>query len=69
MALILAEINKLRVMFADYATQGDMANELQKFTLKFKSIYDHIDEEIEKVRREFKNKLDKKVDLPDFQKI
>lgn len=43
-----------------------MANELQKFTLKFKSIYDHIDEEIEKVRREFKNKLDKKVDLPDF---
>lgn len=69
MAIILAEINKVRALLQDYVTQGDLANELIKVNSKFKQCNDHTDEEIEKVRREFKLKLDKKGEQADIKKV
>lgn len=67
--IILAEINKVRNLLHDYVTQGDLAYEMQKQNLKNKQLHDHVDDEIDKVRREFKNKLDKKVEQADLQKV
>ncbi|CAK95116.1 unnamed protein product (macronuclear) [Paramecium tetraurelia] len=69
MVIILAEINKIRALLENYATQSDLTNLGQKVALQQKQTYDHIDEEIEKVRREFKLNLNKKGDLSEQEKI
>ncbi|CAK84434.1 unnamed protein product (macronuclear) [Paramecium tetraurelia] len=69
MVIILAEINKIRAQLENYATQQDLTNLGQKVALQQKQTYDHIDEEIEKVRREFKLNLNKKGDLSEQEKI
>ncbi|CAD8101667.1 unnamed protein product [Paramecium sonneborni] len=69
MVIILAEINKIRALLENYATQQDLTNLGQKVALQQKQTYDHIDEEIEKVRREFKINLGKKGELSEQEKI
>ncbi|CAD8100068.1 unnamed protein product [Paramecium primaurelia] len=69
MVIILAEINKIRALLENYATQQDLTNLGQKVALQQKQTYDHIDEEIEKVRREFKMNLGKKGDLTEQEKL
>jgi hypothetical protein len=42
---------------------------MNKQNVKFKAINDSMKDEIEKVRREFSNKLDKKLDITEALKI
>ncbi|CAK63000.1 unnamed protein product (macronuclear) [Paramecium tetraurelia] len=68
-ALILAEINKLRDQLQNYCTTTDFQNENAKRELRIKFVQDHADEELEKARREFKSKVDKKVEQTEIAKV
>ncbi|CAK59776.1 unnamed protein product (macronuclear) [Paramecium tetraurelia] len=68
-ALILVEINKLRDQLQNYCTTTDFQNENTKKEMKMKSVQDHADEELEKARREFKSKNDKKAEQTDIAKL
>ena len=61
-AMILGEINKLRAQLPEYCTNSEFQNDSSKKDSKLKSVSDRIDEEIDKVRREFKGKLEKKIE-------
>ncbi|CAD8101586.1 unnamed protein product [Paramecium primaurelia] len=68
-ALILGEINKLRDQLQIYCTIIDFQNENTKKEMKMKIVQDHADEELEKARREFKSKIDKKAEQTDIAKL
>ncbi|CAD8182710.1 unnamed protein product [Paramecium pentaurelia] len=68
-ALILGEINKLRDQIQNYCTIIDFQNENTKKEMKMKIVQDHADEELEKARREFKSKIDKKAEQTDIAKL
>jgi hypothetical protein len=48
---------------------SDFDKELNKINLKFKGLNDQLKEEIEKVRREFNIKFDKKLDVTEALNI
>ncbi|CAD8092614.1 unnamed protein product [Paramecium primaurelia] len=68
-ALILGEINKLRDQLQNYCTITDFQNENTKKEMKIKVVQDRADEELEKARREFKSKIDKKAEQADIAKL
>ncbi|CAD8119339.1 unnamed protein product [Paramecium sonneborni] len=68
-ALILGEINKLREQLQNYCPIQDFQNENTKKEMKIKIVQDHADEELEKARREFKSKIDKKAEQADITKL
>ncbi|CAD8120395.1 unnamed protein product [Paramecium sonneborni] len=68
-ALILGEINKLREQLQNYCLITDFQNENTKKEVRIKIVQDHADEELEKARREFKIKIDKKAEQADIAKL
>lgn len=58
------------IFFNMYQTKlSDFDKEMNKQNVKLKAINDSMKDEIDKVRREFNNKLDKKLDITEALKI
>lgn len=62
-------VNHFVLIIITKATLDDLDKEVNKMNLRFKSVYDHCNEEIEKLRKEMNNKLEKKLDINEALKL